>query len=110
MPLYTYRCSDCGNEFDLRQSFSDDPIRTCTVCEGDVRRVIQKVSVLFKGSGFYVTDNRNSNANGSVNGKAPKEGESSSDTGKSKKDDKSAASAKKSDKKERTTKSASKSD
>ena len=110
MPLYTYRCSNCGNEFDLRQSFYDDPIRICMVCEGDVRRVIQQVSVLFKGSGFYVTDNRNSNANGSVNGKAPKEAESSSDTSKSKKDDKSAAAVKKSDKKESPTTSSAESD
>ncbi len=110
MPLYTYRCSDCGNEFDLRQSFHDDPIRICTVCEGDIRRVIQQVSVLFKGSGFYVTDNRNSKSNGSINGNAPKEAESSSDSGKSKNGDKSATDAKKSDKKESTTKSASKSD
>ena len=110
MPLYTYRCSSCGNEFDLRQSFYDDPIRICSVCEGNVRRVIQQVPVLFKGSGFYVTDNRNSKANGSGNGKGPKDAESSSDKEESKKDDKSAAAAKKSNKTESTTKAAAKSD
>lgn len=100
MPLYTYRCSSCGNEFDLRQSFYDDPIHTCNVCEGKVRRVIQQVPVLFKGSGFYVTDNRKSRANGSVNGKTSKETESTSDTSESKKDNKRETAEKKSSKKE----------
>jgi putative FmdB family regulatory protein len=87
MPLYTYRCSNCGNEFDLRQGFSDDPIRICLVCDGDVRRVIQQVPVLFKGSGFYVTDNRKGKANGSGNG--PKAPETAAESPESEKKDKS---------------------
>lgn len=110
MPLYTYRCNNCGNEFDLRQSFYDDPIRDCSVCEGDVRRVIQQVPVLFKGSGFYVTDNRNGRNKDSGNGKGPKVSETSSESDKSMKEDKPAAAAEKTDKNKSTPTASSKSD
>ena len=59
MPLYRYRCNECGHEFTKRQRFSDDPLTECPVCVGEVRRVINSVGIVFKGSGFYVTDNRN---------------------------------------------------
>ncbi|MCA9995609.1 MAG: zinc ribbon domain-containing protein [Anaerolineales bacterium] len=58
MPLYTYRCNDCNHEFEVRQRMSDNPLTECPVCEGEVRRVVNSVGVVFKGSGFYVTDNR----------------------------------------------------
>jgi putative FmdB family regulatory protein len=58
MPTYRYRCADCGNEFDQFQKFSEDPLTTCPTCSGKVRRVIQPVGVVFKGSGWYVTDSR----------------------------------------------------
>jgi predicted nucleic acid-binding Zn ribbon protein len=73
----------------LRQSFSDDPIHICPVCDGYVRRVIQHVPVLFKGSGFYVTDNRLGKANGSANGKGPKVTETAAESPESEKKDKS---------------------
>ena len=59
MPLYQYRCNNCGHQFSERQRFSDDPLSDCPVCDGDVQRVINNVGIVFKGSGFYVTDNRN---------------------------------------------------
>lgn len=59
MPTYTYRCNECEYEFDKRQRFSDDPLTICPKCEGDIRRVVNSVGIVFKGSGFYVTDNRN---------------------------------------------------
>jgi putative FmdB family regulatory protein len=59
MPTYSYRCNDCGHEFDIRQRMSEDPISVCPNCDGVVRRVVTSVGVVFKGSGFYVTDNRN---------------------------------------------------
>jgi putative FmdB family regulatory protein len=65
MPTYRYRCADCGNEFDQYQKFADDPLTTCPSCEGRIRRVIQPVGVVFKGSGWYVTDSRPS-SNGST--------------------------------------------
>ena len=54
--------------FEVKQSFSDEPIQTCPECGGEVRKVINSVGVVFKGSGFYVTDTRDSkksNTNGS---------------------------------------------
>jgi putative FmdB family regulatory protein len=58
MPIYEYECQSCGGRFELLQHFSDDPVETCPECGGAVRRVIQPVGIIFKGSGFYVTDNR----------------------------------------------------
>lgn len=58
MPVYEYLCDNCGLRFDKMQKFSDDPLTECPNCAGPVHRVIQPVGVIFKGSGFYVTDNR----------------------------------------------------
>ncbi len=58
MPIYMYECANCGDRFEVKQSFSDEPITVCPTCEGAVHRVIQPVGVVFKGSGFYVTDSR----------------------------------------------------
>lgn len=77
MPTYTYRCKECGHQFEQRQRMSDDPLTICPVCEGKIRRVVSSVGVVFKGSGFYVTDNRGKN---SANGKSP---ETASNTEKS---------------------------
>lgn len=62
MPVYAYRCDNCGYYFEEKQSFNDDPITDCPNCgsKQSVHRVIQPVGVVFKGSGFYVTDNRGS--------------------------------------------------
>jgi putative FmdB family regulatory protein len=56
VPIYDYACRECGNRFELRQSFSDAPAETCPKCGGPVRRVIHPAGVVFKGSGFYKTD------------------------------------------------------
>ncbi len=64
MPLYTYRCNENDHEFQVRQRMMDDPLTECPVCGGPVRRVVSSVGVVFKGSGFYVTDNRSSKVNG----------------------------------------------
>ncbi len=59
MPIYTYRCENCGIQFDRRQKFSDDPLTICPECEAEaLRKVYQPVGIVFKGSGFYATDNR----------------------------------------------------
>lgn len=68
MPLYTYRCTENDHEFQARQRMLDDPLTECPICGGPVRRIVSSVGVVFKGSGFYVTDNRSS----SVNGKSSK--------------------------------------
>jgi putative FmdB family regulatory protein len=60
MPLYVYKCKECGLTFERRQSIRDEPLAECPECEGLVHRVLQPVGIVFKGSGFYVTDNRKS--------------------------------------------------
>ena len=58
MPTYSYRCDACDHHFEAVQRFSDEPIRECPNCGGAVRRLIHPVGVVFKGSGWYVTDSR----------------------------------------------------
>jgi putative FmdB family regulatory protein len=58
MPLYEYECEGCGVRFERRQRMEDEPVRVCPECGGSVHRLIQPVGIIFKGSGFYVTDNR----------------------------------------------------
>ena len=60
MPIYTYRRED-GTSFELRQSFSDEPLQVDPQTGQKVQRVIQSAGVIFKGSGFYVTDTRGAN-------------------------------------------------
>lgn len=57
MPTYTYRCDNCGHEFDRYQSFQDQPLKVCPECrKHTLHKVYQAAGVSFKGSGFYVTD------------------------------------------------------
>jgi len=60
MPTYQYRCTACDDQFELRQSFSDDPITSCPNerCGGEVKKVFGSVGIAFKGSGFYKNDSR----------------------------------------------------
>ncbi len=59
MPTYWYRCQTCNHEFEEFQKMSDPPLRECPKCGGVVMRVITGgAGVLFKGSGFYITDYR----------------------------------------------------
>jgi putative FmdB family regulatory protein len=58
MPIYLYQCDACGLRFERLQRMSEEPLTECPECEGEVHRVIQPVGIIFKGSGFYVTDNR----------------------------------------------------
>jgi putative FmdB family regulatory protein len=60
MPTYSYRCSACGHKFDQFQRFSEDTLTECPQCHGLVKRVIHPVGVVFKGSGWYITDSRKS--------------------------------------------------
>ena len=58
MPVYEYECSNCHFRFDRRQRFDDEPVAICPQCQSKSRRVLHSVPILFKGSGFYSTDNR----------------------------------------------------
>ena len=60
MPSYAYRCTACAHRFDAVQRMVDDPLRECPSCGGYVKRLIQNVPIVFKGSGWYVTDSRKS--------------------------------------------------
>ena len=60
MPTYSYACTECDNRFDAVQAFTDDALTTCPQCSGRLRKLFNSVGVVFKGSGFYRTDNRES--------------------------------------------------
>ncbi|KAA3646781.1 MAG: zinc ribbon domain-containing protein [Chloroflexi bacterium] len=61
MPVYTYHCEECEHEFDAQQSFSEDALKKCPNCSKlALRKVYKPARVVFKGSGFYVTDHRSS--------------------------------------------------
>jgi len=58
VPTYSYRCTECDNAFDIKQSFSDASLTECPVCGGALRKVFSPVGVTFNGGGFYRTDSR----------------------------------------------------
>jgi len=58
MPTYQYRCTSCDRDLEVVQKFTDDPLTDCPECDGSLRKVFNAVGVVFKGSGFYATDNR----------------------------------------------------
>jgi putative FmdB family regulatory protein len=59
MPIYTYRCENCGVVFDRKRHFDDKPLVKCLECgKESLRKVYQPVGIVFKGSGFYATDHR----------------------------------------------------
>jgi putative FmdB family regulatory protein len=60
VPTYSYACTECGNRFDAVQSFTDAALTTCSECNGRLRKLFGNVGVVFKGSGFYRTDSRES--------------------------------------------------
>ena len=91
MPTYSYACTECSNRFDVVQAFTDDALTTCQECNGRLRKIFGKVGVVFKGSGFYRNDSRESAktaAKSSSNGSA-----SSSESTSSSSSEKSSSSA-----------------
>ena len=58
MPIYEYECEQCGVRFEKLQRMTEDSLTDCPECGGHIHRVMQPVGVIFKGSGFYVTDNK----------------------------------------------------
>ena len=64
MPTYTYKCkAEEPHIFDIKQKFADDALTTCIHCDQPVRKVVNSVGIVFKGSGYYVTDNRSKSKN-----------------------------------------------
>ncbi|SDS33057.1 putative regulatory protein, FmdB family [Microlunatus soli] len=84
MPTYQYRCSECGQDLEVVQKFSDASLTECPNCHGALRKVYNAVGVVFKGSGFYSTDNRSKGTkvgagNGSDSSSSSSDSKSSSD-------------------------------
>jgi putative FmdB family regulatory protein len=93
MPIYEYRCLDCGHQFELMQKFSDPPAETCTSCSGTVQKLISRSAFHLKGSGWYVTDyGRNGSTNGKDTGKSDSESSTESSDKKSTSESSGAAS------------------
>ena len=84
MPIYTYRCSSCGVQFDQQQKFSDSPLTRCPECsKKTLQKVYTPVGIVFKGSGFYATDHRSPSGQTRMAGKDKDGGEKSSASGSS---------------------------
>jgi putative FmdB family regulatory protein len=67
MPIYEYECKNCGKRFEKMQSITAEPLTECVNCGGGpVRRVLHPVGVIFKGSGWYITDSKKSTSAGSA--------------------------------------------
>jgi putative FmdB family regulatory protein len=66
MPIYEYVCKECGHKFEKMQPITSEPLKECPNCgKSTIQRVFQPVGVIFKGSGWYITDSRNSSKNSS---------------------------------------------
>jgi len=65
MPTYEYACKKCGERLEVMQSFSAKPLKKHKTCEGDLQKVFHPAGLIFKGSGFYVTDSRSSKSSSS---------------------------------------------
>jgi putative FmdB family regulatory protein len=84
MPVYEYACKECGNRFEKMQPITADALKDCPHCgKSALHRVFHPVGVIFKGSGWYITDNRNSNSNSSTSGSASKASDKPTSTEKS---------------------------
>lgn len=56
MPIYEYACTECDHHFDIRHGADEKPALSCPRCEGSVRKVFHAAGIIFKGSGWYITD------------------------------------------------------
>lgn len=73
MPTYQYQCTECGEPLEVQQSFTDDALTVCPNCGGRLRKVFNAVGVVFKGSGFYRNDSRQTTSSGEPAKAASKE-------------------------------------
>jgi len=82
VPTYDYRCRDCGHTIEIIHSILEDGPEVCERCRGPMQRVLHPTGVIFRGSGFYVTDSRSAGETASRDSSArPAEGGGSSDEG-----------------------------
>ncbi len=80
VPVYQYACTACGEQLEVRQSFTDDALTECPVCAGRLRKVLSAVGVVFKGSGFYRTDSRAAESAASASGASTSDSNGSSES------------------------------
>ena len=73
VPIYSYHCDTCEHEFELKQGFDSEPLHECPRCRNVARRQFHAVGIIYKGSGFYATDYRNSGGSSSSEGNGPSE-------------------------------------
>jgi putative FmdB family regulatory protein len=85
MPIYLYQCQSCGVRFERLQRMTEDPVTECPECGGETHRVIQPVGIIFKGSGFYSTDNRRGSSPTLAPPKAKSEEKGASESGETEK-------------------------
>ena len=82
MPIYDYECACCSNRFELKRSFSENGTVSCPSCGSSAQRIFSAVPIIFKGSGFYVTDSRGNNSASSPTDSAEKPKAGSADQAK----------------------------
>ena len=80
MPTYEYQCKTCGHHFERVHRFADAPLTECPECGGQIRRVIHAAGIVFKGSGWYITDSRKSTSESTGPAKVESKSDSKSDT------------------------------
>ena len=102
MPIYEYRCTKCGHTFERMQKFSDPPVTKCPECKGKVEKLLSAPGLLFKGTGWYVTDYSDSRK------KAAAAEKSAAENGGAKAPDKAEKGSEKAEKKPEKTEKASK--
>ena len=66
MPIYRYRCENCGEEIEKIQSINSEPLKECEICGGKLKKMIGMVGIKFSGKGYYVTDNKKASIKTSV--------------------------------------------
>ncbi len=81
MPTYQYACTECGEQLEMVQKFSDDPLTVCLACSGRLRKVFSPVGIVFKGSGFYRNDSRSGNGSKDAKTSEPSAGSGSKNEG-----------------------------
>jgi len=74
LPTYEYECSDCHFHFERKQRFDEEPVSVCPKCQGKARRILHSIPIIFRGSGFYITDSRKGGAAGKGGEEKPGKG------------------------------------
>ena len=108
MPIYIYRCENCGVQFERHQSFTDEPLKRCPECsKNSLRKVLTPAGIVFKGSGWYATDHKSASG---LNRPPKSESKESSSSSESKSESSSSSSSSESSAKSESPSTSSKSE